>query len=234
MNSDSSAFYDSLASEYNKVFLKKKKYHDAVDALIRSNEDYSLWSRILDVGSGNGKRIVGLFPNNKCILHSVENSSEMVALLRKLPEIKLVIQGDFCTLDRKDFGNLYDVVLMQWNVIGHLSNLNEAIKLTSRMLKVGGHFIFDFNNPLNFKQYGILNSFRNSLNLFLASPKGSLRFKISHENSFTETNFYRVSYIFKLLEKNSLRINRIVYLNYTNGAVENSFGGQVFVDAIRI
>jgi len=234
MKADPSSFYDSLASEYNKVFFTRKKYHDAVDNLIRSNSDYSSWSHILDVGSGNGKRVIGLFLHRQFILHCVESSSEMVALLRKSKEIELVIQSDFCTLDYKDFGNPYDLVLMQWNVIGHLSNISDAFKLVSQTVKIGGHFIFDFNNPLNYKQYGVLNSLRNSLKFILSKTDGHLKFKISHENSYTETYFYKVSYISKLLDKNGFRLNKIVYLNYSTGEAENRLGGQVFIDAIRI
>jgi SAM-dependent methyltransferase len=234
MKSDPSSFYDSLASEYNKVFSARQKYHDAVDSLILNSKDYSSWSQILDVGSGNGKRLTRLFLHKQCVLHCVESSSEMVALLKKSREIELVIQSDFCTLDHKKFENPYDLVLMQWNVIGHLSNISDAFKLVSQTVKVGGHFIFDFNNPLNYKQYGFLNALRNSLKFLFSNSEGNLKFKISHEDSYTETYFYKISYIYKLLDKNGFRLNKLVYLNYTTGEAENRFGGQVFIDAIRI
>jgi len=231
---DSSAFYDALSAEYIRVFSEKKKYHDAVDNLIRGNEDYASWLNILDIGSGDGRRIISLFPNQKCKLHSVENSGAMVALLRKSSRITSVIHRDFCSLDSRDFGIRYDVILMQWNVLGHLTNISEAFKLVSQTVKVGGHFIFDFNNPLNYKHYGILNMLRNLLKLNLPLSKSSLKFKISHGNSFTETSFYSVSHISKLLEFYGFKIDEIVYLNYITGTVESRYRGQAFIDAIKL
>jgi len=234
LQSDSSAFYDALSEEYIKVFLKKKKYHDAVDNLIRGNEDYSSWLNVLDIGSGDGRRIISLFPNQKCKLHSVENSGAMVALLRKSSRITRVIHRDFCSLDSRDFSIRYDVILMQWNVLGHLTNISEAFSLASQTVKVGGHFIFDFNNPLNYKHYGMSSMLRNLLKLNLPLSKGSLKFKISHGNSFTETNFYSVRHISKLLEFNGFKLNKIVYLDYITGTFESRYRGQAFIDAIKI
>lgn len=231
---DSSAFYDALSEKYIEVFLDKKKYHDAVDNLVRGNEDYSSWLNVLDVGSGDGKRIISLFPNQKCNLHSVENSGAMVTLLRKSSRIKRVIHRDFCSLDSQDFGIRYDVILMQWNVLGHLTNISRAFKLASQTVKVGGHFIFDFNNPLNYKHYGTLSVLRNLLKLNLPLSKGSLKFKISLGNSFTETNFYSVGHICKLLEFNGFKLSKIVYLDYVTGTVESRFRGQAFIDAIKL
>lgn len=234
LQSDSSAFYDALSEKYSEVFLDKKKYHDAVDDLVRGNEDYESWLNVLDVGSGDGRRIISLFPNQKCKLHSIENSGAMVDLLRKSPRITKVIHRDFCGLHSRDFDIRYDIILMQWNVLGHLTNISEAFKLASQTLKVGGHFIFDFNNPLNYKHYGILSMLRNFLKLNIPLPNGSLKFKISHGNSFTETNFYSVGYISKLLEFNGFKINKIVYLDYITGTVESRYRGQAFIDAIKL
>ena len=231
---DSSAFYDAMSENYIDVFLDKKKYHDAVDNLVRSNEDYSLWLNVLDVGSGDGRRIISLFPNQKCKLHSVENSGAMAALLRKSSRITKVIHHDFCSLDSRDFGIRYDVILMQWNVLGHLANISKAFKLASQTVKVGGHFIFDCNNPLNYKHYGIFNMARNLLKLNLPLSKGSLKFKIAHGNSITETRFYSVGHISKLLEFNGFKVNKIVYLDYITGTVESRYRGQAFIDAVKL
>jgi SAM-dependent methyltransferase len=234
MQPDSSAFYDALAAEYNEIYFEKKKYHDAVDSLIRENKDYFSWSNILDIGSGDGKRIVNLFPNQKSNLHSVENSHEMVSLLRKSTRINRVIHNDFCSLEYKDLGLHFDVILMQWNVLGHLTNIFEAFKLASQSLRPGGHFIFDFNNATNYKQYGISSALRNFLKLHLYTSKGNLKFKISHGDSSTETNFYSLGYVVKLLEVNGFKLNDIAFLNYRTGEVEKRLGGQIFIDAIKV
>lgn len=158
----------------------------------------------------------------------------MVGLLRKSSRVTRVIHRDFCSLDSRDFGIRYDVILMQWNVLGHLTNISEAFKLASQTVKVGDHFIFDFNNPLNYKHYGILSMLRNLLKLNLPLSKGSLKFKISHGDSFTETNFYSVGHISKLLAFNGFKLNKIVYLDYITGTVESRYRGQAFIDAIKI
>ena len=231
---DSSSYYDSLAKDYQGVYSQKKSYHDAIDELILKNKDYSSWKIVLDVGSGDGKRIIRLFPNDNCTLHSVENSSEMVKLLKHSSRIKRVINKDFCTLGPSDFDTEFDAVFMQWNVLGHLTNISDAFKLISHAVRVNGHFIFDFNNPFNYKHYGSVNVVKNFLRLNFSKTNRSLKFKIKHGESITETKFYSVTEVSRLLRIHGFKIISLVYLDYETGEFESRNRGQVFIDAIKI
>ena len=126
---DSSGYYDALAPVYGQIFSTKMQFHSAIDDRIRQNSDFSSWLNVLDVGSGDGKRIIDLFQNSDCKLHSVENSIVMANILRAEPRISKVIQADFSLLDYDDFKVDYDLVLMQWNVLGHISNVPNAFNL---------------------------------------------------------------------------------------------------------
>ena len=230
---DSSGYYDALAPVYGQIFSTKMQFHSAIDDRIRQNSDFSRWLNVLDVGSGDGKRIIDLFQNSDCTLHSVENSVVMANILRAQPRISKVIQADFSLLEYDDFKVNYDLVLMQWNVLGHISNVPNAFKLAYKLVGKGGHFVFDFNNPLNIKHYGFRNVFINFLKMNFSPSKRFLKFKIDHDGAETETHFYKVSYIVKLLEQSGFRIAEIKYFDYASGEIQGPYKGQIYVDAIK-
>lgn len=228
---DSKEYYNSLAGKYEDIFKQRIQYHAAIDNCIKSNKNYFFWKNVLDIGSGKGKRITELFRGHDARLTCVENSSEMAKELRNQVRISAVLEEDFCRLNPAAFKDQFDLVLLQWNVIGHLADIDAAIKIVSSVVRPGGNLIFDFNNPYNINQYGLRSVGNNFLHFARSKGRNNLSFPIIHKESKTKTKFFRPRYIRTLLSSHGFKIDKVSYLNYRTGKASNFLSGQILIEA---
>ena len=227
-------YYNSLASDYQGIFNQRGLYHKVIDAKIQKNRNFSEWKNVLDVGSGQGVRITELFSNSDAQISCVENSSEMAKRLKRNSRISEVFEVDFCQISPETFKESFDVVLLQWNVIGHLADISQAFSLISKVTESGSTLIFDFNNPYNARQYSKRNVFQNLLYFALHPNRNELIFTISHKGNVTGTKFFRPSFVRKLLRQKGFEIVCLNHTDYTTGKRASILTGQSYIEAVRI
>ena len=145
--------YNLIAQEYNNISLKNKKYIDSINTFIK---DYIKCKKIIDIGSGDGKRIHNLFIESKADeLVCIEPSRVMYNELKKYSDIRSF--NIFGQEKISGFDAYFDVATSLWNVLGHVADkddLDKTLRNIRDYLKPGGIFILDVNNRLNGVSYG--------------------------------------------------------------------------------
>jgi SAM-dependent methyltransferase len=152
-------YYDSIAKSYRQVSATRKKYLDHVDRLVYKSIANDESKTLLDIGSGDGKRIFDLTDKLNIDVWVMENSPEMCALLSKKTGKSHVINADISQLSA--FSQTFDVITSLWNVFGHIEEIELAFSDIKNRLNLGGKFIFDVNNPFNIAEYGVISTIRN-------------------------------------------------------------------------
>lgn len=121
----------------------------------------------------------------------------------------------------------FDCVWFLWNVIGHVSDIDIFFIKLSKLLKKNGYIIFDYNNIFNIREYGLINFIKNKI---LSAFTQIFKFKITKLTHTTEVKFYTISFLKKTLQKCNFEIEKVYYVNYENGNIEdNSHNGQVMM-----
>jgi SAM-dependent methyltransferase len=228
----SSAFYDEVANTYSYICSLRKKYNDAVDNYIKSHNNLNDFTKVLDVGSGGGERITRLFPNFTSIT-AVEESKEMCKILRTNKKIQCVIESNSEKLRVSDFDRNYDLITMQWNVLGHVKTPVTLLKLFYEILDSKGILIFDVNNPLNFRHYG-LKSFCSNYFYFFFYPREKRRVfdwtigELQTPVSFSPTRVY-----VKWLRSVGFKNVKVTYIDYKTGEKSRPLTGQILIEASK-
>lgn len=229
---ESKTFYNKVAEKYSTISSKRKAYNYAVDNYIKSHKYFGKFKNVLDVGSGSGERIAKLFPISTTIT-ALEESNEMCKLIRKNKKIKYVIESDLKRLKLNDFEDKFDLITMQWNVLGHVQDPIPLVKLCFEILNHGGTLIFDVNNPLNLRHYGIRQFLLNWL-FFSVYPRRQRRiFNLELDNLSTPVNFSPASFYTKLLSEAGFIDTKITYLDYDTGSYARSTSGQILIEASK-
>lgn len=224
---DNNHYYDNLSKTYVQISEKRKKYLDSIDQEILNFLRSINVSSILDVGLGDGRRsnkyiktlnfseknFYGLEPSSKMYLKALNNLKEITNVYNK-------------NVESYETNKKFNVIMCLWNVIGHVSNLEIFIKKISKLSEHNGYFIFDFNNIYNLQTYGIKNFLSN---LLLSLFKTKYSYKVVHENNDTMVNYYKPSYISKILSLNNFQIIKKIHINYQNGTICNFLNGQILL-----
>ena len=224
---NSNCYYDNLSSTYHQVFKARKKYLDSIDQEILNFFNSITIDIILDVGIGDGiranryltkynfsqKNFYGLEPSKKMYLKALNNFEEKQNIINK-------------DLESYQTQKKFDLILSLWNVIGHVSNLENFIKKASQLINHDGYFIFDYNNIYNLKEYG-LKSFLS--NFVLGFFKNKINFKIVNNSDYTLINYYKPSYILNVLSSNNFKIIKKIFINYKDGSIGNILSGQTLL-----
>ena len=229
---NSQKFYDEISDSYSELFLKRIKYNNAVDDYIRNYLKIETAKNILDIGSGNGERITRLVPKSTKIT-SVEDSARMCTRLRSNREIEKVIECDAANLKITDFDEHFDAITMQWNVLGHIQDPSKLLNLLFKILNLGGCLIFDVNNPLNVRYYGI-NSLISNLIHFNLYPRYKRRaFQLSMGELTTPVSFSPPSFYRSLLKDCGFTKVEFSYLDYETGNPASFLTGQILITAFK-
>ncbi len=148
------AAYDLIAPVFAELVRQRRRYLDAIDALIISGAPAGSRS-LLDVGAGDGIR------------------SRRIAQSRSIGEVTLVepsvaMQRNgsagtaYRTMRAEDLHLIepeFDVIVCLWNVLGHIfpaSARIEVLRQFARLLAPAGRIFIDVHHRYNARHYGAL------------------------------------------------------------------------------
>lgn len=226
-------YYDYLSLNYRNEFNKRINYINSVNNLIFSNYKKFKFNNFLDIGTGDGFRfqIIKKKLKIKNFL-LVEESNYFYEIIKKYFPKYRVINANFLNANIQK--NSFTHVTSLWNVLGHVKNKNFFFKKVNKILKINGFFIFDVNNRLNIKNYGLLSFLTNLLKNILFF-KNAGYFKLQVNNKKTIVYVFTQKEIIKLLEKNGFKVEVIKYVDYLSGKIQSlQFFGQIFIIAKKI
>lgn len=145
--------YDRLAPHYRSYASRREAYLNAVDRFVVGHAVRG--GRMLDVGSGDGVRAVGIaraLDARRVVL--CEPSERMAALCREQPVAEIWAQPAQCLPPSKE---RFDLITCLWNVLGHLPDRAARIAALAGMrglLDRGGRIFCDVSNRHNVRAYG--------------------------------------------------------------------------------
>jgi SAM-dependent methyltransferase len=145
--------YDRLAPHYRAFASTRAAYLGAVDRFVVSHSPRA--ARMLDVGSGDGVRALGIARAiDAARLVLCEPSEAMAALCRAQPVACIWTCTAQCL---PDCDERFDVITCLWNVLGHLPDRAARVAAFTgmrRLLAPGGTIFCDVNNRHNARAYG--------------------------------------------------------------------------------
>ena len=142
-------FYDSLASQYDKLFLDwqatTKEQAVILDQLFK-NEGFDTSAHILDCACGIGTQAIGLASMGYHVTASDISDGELAEAKMRAANNNVNIRfehADFCTLS-KTFSEQFDIVIAMDNALPHMLSrdaLESAFKSIAGQIATGGMFI---------------------------------------------------------------------------------------------
>ena len=142
-------FYDSLASQYDKLFLDWKsttrKQAEILDKIFKDN-GFDKNAKILDCACGIGTQAIGLAEIGYDVTCSDISEGEIKEAKVRAKESNVKIcfkQADFCALS-KSFSEKFDIIIAMDNALPHmltLSALESAVKSITNQIEKGGIFV---------------------------------------------------------------------------------------------
>jgi SAM-dependent methyltransferase len=232
----SDQYYTQLGPSYREVALKRSDYNRAVDSLVAQlaqNKKDSSW---LDIGTGNGDRllqllkIIGTAPSVICLEPSKFMYEEAQ---KKLGSNALVINSAldaYSDEERKKFS----MVTALWNVIGHTDNPVKFVEDAYAMLDQDGFLLFDANNRYNIREYGIFAVMRNAISDILGlDTKGLFKLRTNDANEFTNVYIASPNEIRRACRMLDGAKHNIYFIDYRTGKPTNCLGGQMVVSISR-
>jgi 2-polyprenyl-3-methyl-5-hydroxy-6-metoxy-1,4-benzoquinol methylase len=241
MNLDSHEFYKKISSEYSEISDLRKRYLQSIDSLIKPHVEQVVnqGANWLDVGSGDGKRLAQLCEGSEPKLTAVEPVEEFVTQIKHELPFAHVFKG---TLE--EYGNSFgaqgpkfELITCLWNVIGHSTNPHTFLRSITDLLSDEGTLVFDVNNRLNIRQYGIRNVLRNIWKSTQGHDWTAFRFSTpSPVGSFRTLTFLSSPREIKTQIKGAeLEIQRKFFVTYGDGKV-HQFGwwkGQMYFEVTK-
>lgn len=230
-------FYDHLSSDYASLNGVSKYYLDAVN---RVATHYINGARSwLDIGTGDGLRAASILEslhNRPQDIILCDNSAGMVkAAKRNLPQ-EIIAQWDMTTKTPFQTIQKFDVITLLGNILGHVHPEESRFKqlcAVRQHLADDGTLLLDFNNRWNSRAYGVFNVGANLFRDLIAKPRSTFTAKkciagrqISTPVYLGSPREYRL-----LLSKAGFHINRIIYHDYSTGALAGPSTGQGLIMA---
>lgn len=181
-------------------YWRTRRYEDSAERAIirRFLRTVTPKRSLIDIGAGYG-RLFTTYQNSFKTICLVDPSRQLLSRAKKflLPDIRLkIISGNADKLPVK--GRSYDVALMV-RVSHHLSDLEKPLKEIHRVLKPGGHLIFEFANKINCKA-SLKAIFTRQLSFFSHLPVN-----LSRHDKDTFFN-YHPNQIMTLLSANGFKV----------------------------
>jgi SAM-dependent methyltransferase len=238
---DSAEYYRQISSDYTSVSKLRGTYNQSINGLIKPLVDQILSrnGRWLDVGSGDGKRILDLCGGSKPDLTSVEPVMEFVAQIKKnLPFANIFhgTLGEFRNSVRSK-GHKFELISCLWNVVGHTSDPKSFFLDLADLLSNEGTLVLDVNNRLNVSQYGFKNVARNIWRAVLGDDWTRFLFPTPSPtgSSTTLTLLSSPGEIETFLKEADLVVQRRFFVSYRDGKVYSSgwWKGQMYIEVKR-
>ena len=142
-------FYDSMASEYDKLFSdwQATTHEQAVilDRIFRGN-GFDSAASVLDCACGIGTQAIGLAALGYPVTASDISDAELAEAAKRAAENRVSIRfehADFCALDRT-FPEAFDIIICMDNALPHMLSrdaLESAVRSITGRLKAGGMFV---------------------------------------------------------------------------------------------
>ncbi len=227
------AAYDAIAPLYAEYSEKYQAYLNSVDKLVTDRLRPGM--RLLDVGSGDGRRLKKISDHHKLTdVVSVEPSKEMAALCHKTTGFSVhSICGD--ALDELAEAP-FDAITALWNVFGHMTDSNmrlQTLKAMVQKLKPDGIMMLDVNNRHNQLAYGRFNVMKRRVIDALAfdETRGDAYYewKIAGKSFPASGHLFTPKEIESLFAQAGFSVTERWSVNYATGSVSRSpFDGQLF------
>lgn len=181
----------------------------------------------LDVGSGDGERVIRLADRLGIMADVLEPSDLLPPNIHERSGVGRVHRS---SIQRFRYEKSYDAISLMWSVLGYLDDWQTEIRRAYNALAPGGILVLDVNNFWNMREYGPCAVTHN----LLSSP-------FSLTRSFTATNLgpnFRVNLFSPLVVvylKRCFGHERISYqfLDYASGNQASFLTGQLLVSIER-
>ncbi|MEM7447097.1 MAG: class I SAM-dependent methyltransferase [Myxococcota bacterium] len=143
--SDARSYYDDFSRRYDRG-RDRESYHQMLDDLeLDILQPYAEQGRVLEVGCGTG-RLLKPVENVSRLAVGLDLSPGMLALARKRG--LQVVQGSALQMPFRDA--CFDLVY-SFKVFPHVPDLRSALEEANRVLRPGGHLVFEVYNPLSIR-----------------------------------------------------------------------------------
>ena len=162
--------YDSFkTADYERDFWTGRDYEDSIERMALEKLLPIKGQRIIDIGGGYG-RLTSTYIDRFAEVTIFDYAASLLdkAKLKWGSNSKVaIVQGDLYALPFPD--QHFDAVLMV-RVMHHLDDVPRAFKEISRVIKPGGHFIFEYANKRNLLEILRLISGRPNIQPFNKQP----------------------------------------------------------------
>ena len=227
-------YYDQIADGYDVVSERRRLYNSAVDheiSFIRKNKKSDI---MLDIGSGNGlraKKLSQAMGVKKLYLSDISN--KMLNLCRHNVPGSETIDLKSTSLESLDIS--FDIITMQWNVLGHVSSFNDRVKLLEHCrnrLASGGQVFLDINNRHNIIYGKLRVLMRCIIDYCLPNyERGNTLIGVQSNGKSVKGfgHLFTLNEIRNIVAKSGLKISKINYFDYECGTIrKHFFQGQIF------
>lgn len=232
MTDMTSVMYDSLAKHYRSYSEKRNAYLMAVDRFVLSALPNKA-KRLLDVGAADGirgMRIARTAQISETVL--CDSSHEMIGRCEAqgASSVLLVKAEELPTFAAK-----FDVVLMLWNVLGHLDSREkrvEALRRIAHNMNETSVFFLDVNNRHNGPAYGwnkvLFRVLIDAIRPDEARGDVSFTWEVDGKMIPGKGHLFTLAEVRSLLDEAGLKIRDAVFIDYKTGAVtRNRLRGQI-------
>lgn len=205
----------------------REAYLSAVDRIFVEEATARGVGSWLDVGSGDGERVIRLADRLGIMVDVLEPSDLLPPNIHERPRVGRVHRA---SIQSFRYEKSYDAISLMWSVLGYLDDWQSEIRRAYNALAPGGILVLDVNNFWNMREYGPRAVTHN----LLSSP-------FSLTRSFTATNLgpsLRVNLFSPLVVlylKRCFGHERVSYqfLDYANGDQASFLTGQLLVTIER-
>lgn len=235
--------FDILSEQYDKTSLKRKKYNDSINEIVKQFIDGDKYYCILDVGCGTGTRARELLKTlDHYEYYGCDISTKMIAKATQ-NGLSNISYGDVTNLQYEN--GKFDIVLCLFNVLGYLhheSDILKALSELSRVVKDDGVIFIDVMNQQHVgeklqykKRYfsHLITTIKSYM--FFGKPYGQL-FKLSIDNKQLEgyVRGFRAKEIKRLVSKANLEIIKSHIVGYDSGQIHSDIKkGQIFLALMK-
>ena len=224
MDRQNKKIFKSFYSEFYDLIYKKKNYEKECQRILNFLKLKKKLKDILELGCGTCSH--SIFLSKKFNIHAVDKSNEMLdmaknkLLKKKIKNIKL-FRDDIENLKFKNVK--YDAILLLFNVIGYISNLDKFFNNLKKFAKKNTLLIFDFwhqdaihfEGPKKIRKSFVLNNQE-----LLRNSSGKLNKRKKRVEILIDTTLKTENKI--LAESSEKHLVRYYNLDFLSETIENS------------
>ena len=195
MNNLNNKNFNSKYSELYDLIYEQKNYEDECDRVRKFFVFKDQIQDILELGCGTCGHTI-IFSKLGYQIDAVDKSKKMLNIAKKKIETNNIKNINLILSDiyQLNISKRYDVILLLFNVVGYLDNIELFLKLIKKNLKKGSLLIFDFWNKSAVKKNGPKKSIKFFEKNFLQIEKKSFGKIINGKDSIDikiETSFIK-------------------------------------------